>query len=152
MYPDLDIWMCGNVSCDNHPRSCGQPLIAFSSQRRQINDCLQPFTVSFTQKYTKEADNGEIESDGVGDVPTLPFVSVVWRHNETRGNFISVLELTAQYAHWPVHVILWLLLIIHTFIVFYVISNIFTSCVYFSHTDVFWSPFCHEKEKHNHVI
>ncbi|CAK6954431.1 Hypothetical predicted protein [Scomber scombrus] len=62
----------------------GQPLIAFSSQRRQINDCLQPFAVSFTHKYTEEADNSEIESAGAGDVPTLPFVSVVWRHNETR--------------------------------------------------------------------
>ncbi len=82
-YPDLVIWMYCYVPLDNHPPSPGRPLIAFSSQKHQINDCLQPFTVSFTQKYTKEADNSEIESVGVGDVPTLPFVSVVWRHDET---------------------------------------------------------------------
>lgn len=75
--------MCSDVPCDNHPPSRGLPLIAFSSQRRQINDCLQRFAVSFTQKYTTEADNSEIESVEVEDVPALPFVSVVWRRDET---------------------------------------------------------------------
>lgn len=71
------------MPCDNHPWSHGQSLIAFWSQRRQINDCLQPFAVSFTQKYAKEVDNSEIELVGVRDILTLLFVPVVWVCNKT---------------------------------------------------------------------
>ena len=53
VYPERGIWMCSSAPCDNHPQSGGQPLIAFSSQRRQINDYQPPFAVSFTERQTR---------------------------------------------------------------------------------------------------
>lgn len=47
-------------------------------------------------------------------------------------NFISVQDHTAQYARWPVYIIVWLQVIISTFILHcYTVSNMLIGYVYF---------------------